>query len=180
MGFSSGMMPPLQPKWKFYPMRILLIAFAITCISACTAVGFPGVYRIDVEQGNIVTQELADQLQPGMSRRQVRFILGTPMVEDSFNRDRWDYIYTRRNGLEVLAEDRLTVFFEADSLTSVIGDYIPEAFGGPSPAESGTEPLEETIEEETAEEDTTEEETAEKEEAAEQETIEEEETAEGG
>ena len=83
MGFSSGMMPPQQPKWKFYPMRILLIAFAITCISACTAVGFPGVYRIDVEQGNIVTQELADQLQPGMSRRQVRFILGTPMVEDS-------------------------------------------------------------------------------------------------
>ena len=127
-------------------MRILLIALAITCISACTAVGFPGVYRIDVEQGNIVTQEIADQLQPGMSRRQVRFILGTPLVEDSFNRDRWDYIYTRRNGLDVLAEERLTVFFEGDSLSAVEGDYVPEAFGGSAPAELGGDPYEETSE----------------------------------
>ena len=111
-------------------MRILLIALAITWISACSAVGFPGVYRIDVEQGNIVTQETADQLQPGMSRRQVRFILGTPLVEDSFNRDRWDYIYTRRNGLDVLAEEKLTVVFEGDSLVDVRGDYLPVAFGG--------------------------------------------------
>ena len=132
-------------------MRILLIAFAITCISACTAVGFPGVYRIDVEQGNIVTQEMADQLQPGMSRRQVRFILGTPLVEDTFNRDRWDYVYTRRNGLDVLAEERLTVFFEGDSLTAVEGDYTPVVFGGTPPAELGTDPYEETSAEETTE-----------------------------
>ena len=111
-------------------MRILLIALAMTLISACSAVGFPGVYRIDVEQGNIVTQEIADQLQPGMSRRQVRFILGTPLVEDTFNRDRWDYVYTRRNGLDVLAEERLTVTFEGDSLVGVSGDYTPAAFGG--------------------------------------------------
>ena len=115
-------------------MRILLIALAMTLISACSAVGFPGVYRIDVEQGNIVTQEIADQLQPGMSRRQVRFILGTPLVEDTFNRDRWDYVYTKRNGLEVLAEDRLTVVFEGDSLVAVHGDYTPAAFGGSTPA----------------------------------------------
>lgn len=132
-------------------MRILLIALAITCISACSAVGFPGVYRIDVEQGNIVTQEMADQLQPGMSRRQVRFILGTPLVEDSFNRDRWDYVYTRRNGLDVLAEERLTVFFEGDGLTAVEGDYTPVVFGGTPPAELGTDPYEETSTEETAE-----------------------------
>ena len=116
-------------------MRILLIALAITCISACSAVGFPGVYRIDVEQGNIVTQEMADQLQPGMSRRQVRFILGTPLVEDSFNRDRWDYVYTRRNGLDVLAEESLTVVFEGDNLVAVRGDYLPEAFGGEAASE---------------------------------------------
>ncbi len=127
-------------------MRILLIALAITCITACSAIGFPGVYRIDVEQGNIVTQEKADQLQPGMSRRQVRFILGTPLVEDSFNRDRWDYIYTRRNGLEVLADESLTVFFEGDSLSRVEGDYTPVVFGGTPPAEPGGDPYEETAE----------------------------------
>lgn len=111
-------------------MRILLIALAITCISACGAVGFPGVYRIDVEQGNIVDQEMADQLEPGMSRRQVRFILGTPLIEDPFNHDRWDYKYSKRNGLEILDEAVLTVVFDGDSLAEVRGTYIPQAFGG--------------------------------------------------
>lgn len=110
-------------------MRMLFLALALTCITACTAVGFPGVYRIDVEQGNIVTQEMVDQLQPGMSKRQVRFILGTPLVEDSFNRNRWDYPYSKRNGLDVLAEADLIVIFEGDSLAEVQGDYVPQAFG---------------------------------------------------
>ena len=123
-------------------MRILLIALAMTLISACSAVGFPGVYRIDVEQGNIVTQGIADQLQPGMSRRQVRFILGTPLVEDTFNRDRWDYVYTKRNGLDVLADERLTVMFEGDSLIAVSGDYVPVAFGGTPATETAPEETE--------------------------------------
>ena len=111
-------------------MRIVLIALAITCLSACGAVGFPGVYRIDVEQGNIIDQEMADQLEPGMSKRQVRFILGTPLVEDPFNPDRWDYKYTKRNGLTILDEAILTVVFEEDALTEVRGDYVPAAVGG--------------------------------------------------
>jgi outer membrane protein assembly factor BamE len=118
---------------------MLLIALAITCITACSAVGFPGVYRIDVEQGNIVTREMIDQLQPGMSKRQVRFILGTPLVEDSFNRNRWDYLYNKRNGLEVLAEESVTITFEGDTLTGVTGDYTPTAFGGGSETEPGAE-----------------------------------------
>ncbi len=111
-------------------MRILLISLAFACLSACGAVGFPGVYRIDVEQGNIVTQEMADQLKPGMSKRQVRYILGTPLIEDSFNHDRWDYKYVKRNGLDVLDESRLTVLFEEDTLVEVSGDYLPPAWGG--------------------------------------------------
>ena len=111
-------------------MRILLISLAITCLGACSFVGFPGVYRINVEQGNIVTQEMADQLKPGMSRRQVRFILGTPLVEDTFNQDHWDYPYVKRNGLNVLSESRLTVMFDGDSLMTVEGDYLPPAWGG--------------------------------------------------
>ena len=117
-------------------MRILLIALAITCLSACSFVGFPGVYKIDVEQGNIVTQEMADQLKPGMSRRQVRFIMGTPLIEDTFNQDRWDYPYVKRNGLTVLSESRLTVVFEGDSLVTVSGDYLPPAWSKPNDAEN--------------------------------------------
>ena len=126
-------------------MRILLIALAITCLSACSFVGFPGVYKIDVEQGNIVTQEMADQLKPGMSRRQVRFIMGTPLIEDTFNQDRWDYPYVKRNGLNVLSESLLTVVFEGDALVTVRGDYLPPAWSEQSstedekPAESAAE-----------------------------------------
>jgi outer membrane protein assembly factor BamE len=109
-------------------MRIVLTLLLASLLGACGFVGFPGVYKINVEQGNIVTQEMADQLKPGMSRRQVRFILGTPLVEDSFNQDRWDYPYTKRKGLEVLEESRLTVFFEGDSLKEVRGDHLPPAW----------------------------------------------------
>jgi len=116
-------------------MRILLIALAITCLSACGFVGFPGVYKIDVEQGNIVTQEMADQLKPGMSRRQVRFIMGTPLIEDTFNQDRWDYPYVKRNGLNVLSESLLTVVFEGDTLVTVRGDYLPPAWSEQSSTE---------------------------------------------
>ena len=104
-------------------MRILLTALLAIALSGCGFVGFPGVYRINVEQGNIVTQEMVDQLKPGMSRRQVRFILGTPLVEDTFNQDRWDYVYRLTNGANVLEEQRLSVFFDGDELTHFTGSF---------------------------------------------------------
>ena len=88
--------------------------------------GFPGVYRIDVEQGNIVTPEMVEQLKPGMTRRQVRFVMGTPLIEDTFHEDRWDYRYTLRNGNDTLEQNRLTVFFEGDALVNVTGTDVPE------------------------------------------------------
>ena len=143
-------------------MRILLVSLTITCLSACLGacgfVGFPGVYKINVEQGNIVDQEMADQLKPGMSRRQVRFIMGTPLIEDTFNQSRWDYPYVKRNGPNVLSESLMTIVFEGDSLLTVEGDYLPPAWGGQSTPEAedaaaeeptgeeppGEEPAEET------------------------------------
>ena len=106
-------------------MRILFLIAALTCLTACGGLGFPGVYRIDVEQGNIVTQEMVDQLKPGMNRRQVRFILGTPLIEDSFNQDRWDYQYVMSNGSEIKAENKLSVFFEDDALSHFTGSFRP-------------------------------------------------------
>ena len=137
-------MPPQYQKWKFYPMRILLISLAITFLSACSFVGFPGVYRINIEQGNIVTQDMADQLKPGMNRRQVRFILGTPLAEDTFDQDRWDYIFVIRNGNKVLEQSRLTVEFEGDALVSISGNLAAKnwstADGGSLPTPSASAP----------------------------------------
>lgn len=117
-------MPSLYWKWKFYPMRILLIALISATLSACSFIGFPGVYKINVEQGNIVTDEMAAQLKPGMTRRQVTFILGTPLVEDTFNKNHWDYVYSKRNGKTILNQSRMTVVFDGDALVNVTGDFI--------------------------------------------------------
>ncbi|EED34447.1 outer membrane lipoprotein OmlA [Luminiphilus syltensis NOR5-1B] len=88
--------------------------------------GFPGVYRIDVEQGNVITEEMVQQLKPGMSPRQVRFIMGTPLIEDTFHENRWDYRYTLRNGIDTLEQHRLTVFFEDEVLVNLEGTLLPD------------------------------------------------------
>ena len=79
-------------------IRPLAVGCLLAGLIGCGSnIGFPGVYRINVEQGNVVTEEMVDQLRPGLNRRQVRYIMGTPLIEDSFHEDRWDYRYTLRN-----------------------------------------------------------------------------------
>jgi outer membrane protein assembly factor BamE len=122
-------------------MRALFITILILCLSACGFVGFPGVYRINVEQGNLVDQDMVDQLKEGMSRRQVRFIMGTPLIEDTFNPDRWDYPYVLRNGQDILRQASVTVHFDGDKLVDVTGDVVPAWASTATPAaEPATEP----------------------------------------
>lgn len=85
-------------------------------------------YRIDVQQGNLLTQEMVSQLRPGLSRDQVRFILGSPMLVDMFHANRWDYVYRLQKGATREVETRLfTVFFDAEGkLERVAGDVVPE------------------------------------------------------
>ena len=110
-----------------------VFAALLVLLSGCgTNFGFPGAYRIDVEQGNIVTSEMIEQLQPGMTRRQVRFVMGTPLIEDTFNPDQWDYRYIIRNGTTTLEESTLTVFFEGDALVNEAGSEVPEWAEGPT------------------------------------------------
>ena len=125
-------------------MRALLPAILFLSLTACGFVGFPGVYRIDVEQGNIVTQEMVDQLKLGMSRRQVRFIMGTSLMEDTFNQDRWDYPYSIRNGGEVIKQSHVSVHFEGDSLVAVSGDLLP-AWASAEPAAEAVPEDEESV-----------------------------------
>ena len=94
-------------------------------LSGCSLSRFPGVYRINIEQGNILTQEMIDQLEPGMTQRQVKFILGTPLVRDSLNQNRWDYRYLLRIGNETLKQSLVTIYFDGDHLSNVEGDLLP-------------------------------------------------------
>lgn len=85
----------------------------------------PFVYKMTVQQGNIITEEMVDQLELGMSRSQVRYLLGTPLLTDMFHTDRWDYTYTIRRGHEPMQTKRLTLFFEEDSLARIDGAMQP-------------------------------------------------------
>ncbi len=111
--------------FRRFPLVASLVWLSLI-LAGCGNFGFPGVYKIDVEQGNIVTPEMVEQLKPGMTRRQVRFVMGTPLIEDTFNENRWDYRYINRNGAKTLAESQLTVIFEGDALIRVEGPDAPD------------------------------------------------------
>lgn len=86
----------------------------------------PFVYRMTVQQGNVLNEESIDQLRPGMTRRQVQYLLGTPVLTDFFNTDRWDYVYTIQRGHQPMETRRLTVFFQDDALVRIEGDLKPD------------------------------------------------------
>lgn len=95
-------------------------------------------HRIEVQQGNLVTQEMLAKLKPGMTPSQVRYLLGTPLIVDPFHKDRWDYAYSLRKGGKVIEQRRITVLFENDKLKSVEGDVTPAVQPAPAaqPAEA--------------------------------------------
>lgn len=116
-------------------MQKLLVPVLCALLAACA--GFPGVYKIDIEQGNSITQEMVDQLRPGMTKRQVRFIMGTPLAQDPFNQERWDYIYSMQPGGEDREQERLTVIFDdEDRLASFAGDFEPDIDTEDTPPET--------------------------------------------
>ena len=132
-----------------YRTRLIILLSLLVptlALSGCSNIGFPGVYLINIDQGNIVDQEMVDQLKPEMTRRQVRFLLGTPIVEDTFNNDRWDYIRLVRRGNDTLLRRRLTVVFENDVLVDVEGDLVGENWPEPDPVESADDASEELSE----------------------------------
>ncbi|HHA19132.1 MAG TPA: outer membrane protein assembly factor BamE [Methylophaga sp.] len=106
-------------------MKILLIytfSIMMLLIGGCSKDKIPGVYRIDIQQGNDVTQQMINQLKPGMTKSQVSYVMGTPLLIDTFHPDRWDYIYTFHPGNGEREQRRITLFFEEDALTHIDGD----------------------------------------------------------
>ena len=86
-------------------------------------------YRINIVQGNFVSREAAAQLREGMTRDHVRFLLGTPLLQDVFHGNRWDYYFSFRRGATPVVQSRkFTVFFDGDTLTKWQGDDLPSEY----------------------------------------------------
>ena len=102
-------------------MSIRSTLTVLLCVLALTGC-FMGPHKIDVQQGNYIDQAAVAKLKPGMTRSQVRFLLGTPLITDPFHPERWDYMFLDRKGGKLKDEKRLTLYFEGDKLTRATTD----------------------------------------------------------
>jgi outer membrane protein assembly factor BamE len=87
----------------------------------------PFVHKIDVQQGNVITQEMVAQLRKGMDKKKVQFIMGTPIILDTFNNTRWDYLYTFQHRGGEIERRRVTLVFADDKLDRITGDVTAAA-----------------------------------------------------
>jgi outer membrane protein assembly factor BamE len=114
--------------------RSALAVLALSCVVGCSNFYFPGVYRITVQQGNVISQTMIDKLKPGMSKSQVLFVLGNPVLDDHLNRNRWDYVYTIQSGNVDRVVRELHLHFIEERLSYFEGDFKPTN----TPAADGT------------------------------------------
>ena len=134
----------MTPKSINQILLMLLCTVSIT-LSGCGII--PGVYKIDVQQGNVVTQDMVDQLRPGMTQRQVRFIMGTPLIQDTFHPERWDYLYSLKSGRSDRVQERISPNFDDNRLVGLSGDFVPgastdeEIMGGQQNSETESYPV---------------------------------------
>lgn len=107
-----------------------LLSCVVLLLAGCQQMPtLPGLtpHRIDIQQGNYVTQDMVAKLKPGMTPSQVRFALGTPLIVDPFHKDRWDYVYVLQKKGRVVEERRIVVVFRDDRLERIEGDVKPAA-----------------------------------------------------
>ena len=124
-------------------MRIVIPL--VLLLAGCQSVPMlPGLsaHKIDIQQGNYVTQDMVDKLKPGMSRSQVRFALGTPLVVDPFHADRWDYVYVSHKRGRLVDKRLIVVVFQDDKLVRLEGEGAASATpgaarGAATPAQAG-------------------------------------------
>ena len=107
------------------PFAVLGAAALIAAATLVTSCNLPRVYRLTVQQGNVITQEMVDSLKPGMTREQVAFIMGEPVVRNPFDNSRWDYVYTLRVPGYVDDKAKMSLFFTDGVLSHFTGDYKP-------------------------------------------------------
>ena len=119
IGYDYMRMPP-----RLY--ALVLAPFFVAVAGGCSVPRSPGItpYRIDIQQGNFISSDMVAQLKPGMSKEQVRLVLGTPLLTDIFHADRWDYVYRFERAGAKPEQRTLTVFFEDGKLPRLDGDVV--------------------------------------------------------
>src|SRR2546423_7239198 len=118
--------------YHYRPMvRALFVLLLALLLSSCGVPRIPGItpYKPEIQQGNYVSQEMIAQVKPGMTREQVRFVLGTPLLVDIFHADRWDYVYWREATDGKREQRKITLFFDQGKLARMEGDVISPAAG---------------------------------------------------
>ena len=135
-------------------LRQLAILVSALLVAGCQGSILPFIpsmtaYRIDIQQGNVVTQDMVAKLQLGMTRSQVRYVLGTPLVTDIFHPDRWDYVYRLEQGGRLVEHRRIVAIFSSDKLLRIEGDVVPATAAAAKPvalpaqeAKPAAEPME--------------------------------------
>ena len=114
-------------------MKYIYLALLAFSVGGCSfsqlklpELKIPRVYKLSVQQGNVITQEMVDRLKPGMTRNQVEFVMGKPVLGDPFSDDQWVYIYTLEVPDNFNQAFKMVLAFEDDTLASISGDYIPQ------------------------------------------------------
>jgi outer membrane protein assembly factor BamE len=128
------MSPAVPRSLRRLPLAVLLVALVTAPLGGC-------VYRMNIQQGNFIDETALEQLQVGMTRSQVRFLLGTPMIPDVFDGDRWDYLYYFKEGRLRAPEQRhLVVYFEDDKVARILreGSAVARPRPEPTPEELAT------------------------------------------
>jgi outer membrane protein assembly factor BamE len=103
--------------------KIFTVLLSFLFISACSV---PKVYKLTVQQGNIVTQDMIDELKVGMNKRQVAYVMGTPLIRSPYQQERWDYLYTLERRDKVVKNYQVTLFFKDELYTRLEGEVPQE------------------------------------------------------
>lgn len=105
--------------------RTLVYLVALGLAVAVSSCALPRVYKVTIQQGNVITQKMVDDLKPGMTPEQVAFIMGEPVMRNPFDENRWDYVYTLRVPGRVERQITMSLFFTDGVLSHFIGDMAP-------------------------------------------------------
>ena len=113
-----------------YIRRHIIISLSLL-LAACGSMTNLSPHKIAIQQGNLITQTMVDRLKPGMSKRQVEFVLGTPLIADTLQQDQWHYVYSLKLGNGQQIKKQLAVYFDKDKLSHLEGDFQLKANNAP-------------------------------------------------
>jgi outer membrane protein assembly factor BamE len=105
-------------------MRTKLILLSLL-LASCNSVPFLTPYKMDIRQGNFVTPDMREKLKIGMTKPQVRYVLGTPMINDIFHNNRWDYAYRLERDGKAIEQQNMTLYFEGENLSRIVDGSQP-------------------------------------------------------